>query len=168
MQSVTLLQQESEDLVRKLIPQLISKEYSLGTAESITGGLICATVTEVPGASQVLKGAVVSYQNSVKTDLLSVCRGRLESHGAVDNVVVEQMAQGAIDTLGVEVAVAVSGVAGPGPAEGKNPGQVWISALTPDGGATMEYHFSGDRQVIRWQTVRQALRLLLEVLASEE
>lgn len=133
----------------------------IATAESCTGGLIAAELTSVAGASDVFAGSVVSYSNDVKMQRLGVEPEALAAHGAVSEPVACQMALGALDALGVDAAVAVTGIAGPGGAvPGKPVGTVWI-AVAANGAATASlYHFDGSRDQVRKATVDAALQML--------
>lgn len=138
---------------------------SLGTAESCTGGLIAATLTSIPGSSHSVFGGIVSYSNDVKHSELGVSRETLDLFGAVSEQTAIQMARGARKQLGVDVAVSVTGIAGPDGATFDKPiGTVWISIA--DTGITFSQlqHFAGSRDQIRLQTVRTALELMRDVL----
>lgn len=142
---------------------------AVGTAESLTGGLIAAALTAVPGSSDTVRGGVVSYVDDVKREVLGVPRETLERHGAVSAETARAMAEGARRDLGVDVAVSVTGIAGPGGAEpGKPVGTVWIG-LASEGFADARLHeFPGDRTQVRLQTVRAALGRLKEALEDVE
>ena len=136
---------------------------TLVTAESCTGGGIGAVLTAVPGSSQVYKGGVISYTNCVKHTVLGVDLDLLDRVGAVSAPVAEAMAAGARNALQADVALSVTGLAGPGGDEYGNPvGTVFVGYA--DGRQTLsrEFHFSGDRQQIRAQATQAALRLILE------
>ena len=133
---------------------------TLATAESCTGGLVAARLTAVPGSSDVFVGGIVSYANEVKTAELGVPAALIEEHGAVSAEVAEAMARGARERLGVDVAVAVTGVAGPGGGTEEKPvGLVYLHAETPDGGRGSEFNFPGDRDSIRRRSAVAALHL---------
>ena len=136
---------------------------TLVTAESCTGGGIGQALTAVAGSSSVYKGGIISYTNWVKEKLLCVPGAILEQAGAVSGAVAKYMAQGAKDALQADVAVSVTGLAGPGGDDFGNPvGTVFIGYS--DGVITIsrEYHFSGSREAVRNQAVRAALELILE------
>ncbi|RDB62439.1 CDP-diacylglycerol--glycerol-3-phosphate 3-phosphatidyltransferase [Gordonibacter sp. 28C] len=141
----------------------------VGTAESLTGGLVAAALTAVPGSSDTVRGGVVSYANDVKREVLGVPLETLERHGAVSAETARAMAEGARRDLGVDVAVSVTGIAGPGGAEsGKPVGTVWIG-LASEGLVDARLHeFPGDRSQVRLQTVRAALQRLKEALEAVE
>jgi PncC family amidohydrolase len=136
---------------------------TLVTAESLTGGGIGAAVTAVPGASKVFKGGIISYTDEVKKEVLSVPADYLITYGAVSAPVAEAMAIGARKLLKADVAVSVTGLAGPdGDDFGHEVGTVFIGYADQDGVTAGEYHFAGDREAVRSQTVRAALQLILE------
>ena len=137
----------------------------LATAESCTGGLVAARLTAVPGSSDVVAGGIVSYANEVKVDQLDVPAALIEEHGAVSAEVAEAMARGARRRLGVDVAVSVTGVAGPGGGtEDKPVGLVYFYVETPDGGRGSQFSFPGDRDSIRRRAVVGSLHLLRRML----
>ena len=135
---------------------------TLVTAESLTGGGIGAALTSVSGASAVYKGGIISYTNAVKHGILGVSRETLDQYGAVSEPVAKAMAEGARKILEADVAVSVTGLAGPGGDEFGNPvGTVFIGYS--DNTVTTVKHclFSGDRESIRNQTIAEALKLVL-------
>ena len=137
---------------------------TLVTAESLTGGGIGAALTSVSGASAVYKGGIISYTNAVKHGILGVSRETLDQYGAVSEPVAKAMAEGARKILEADVAVSVTGLAGPGGDEFGNPvGTVFIGYS--DSKTTLVKHclFSGDRESIRHQTIEAALRLVVAV-----
>jgi nicotinamide-nucleotide amidase len=132
------------------------------TAESCTGGLIAATLTAIAGSSDVLDRGFVTYSNEAKTDMLGVPAGLIASVGAVSEAVARRMAVGALARSRADLAVAVTGVAGPGGGSAEKPvGLVWFG-LARRGAPTHARHvvFAGDRFAVRRQTVAEALRLL--------
>ncbi len=136
---------------------------SLVTAESLTGGGIGAALTAVPGSSEVYKGGVISYTNWVKHNVLSVREEDLTQYGAVSEPVARQMAQGVRRLLQADVAVSVTGLAGPGGDEYGNPvGTVFIGYADGRHTDVRECHFPGNREEIRNQTIESALQLILE------
>jgi competence/damage-inducible protein CinA-like protein len=139
----------------------------LATAESCTGGLVAARLTDVPGSSDVFAGAVVAYANDVKTGGLGVPGALLAEHGAVSAEVAEAMADGVRERLGVDVGIAVTGVAGPdGGTEEKPVGLVYFHVSAPDGGRGSEFSLPGDRATIRSRATVSALHLARRVLAQ--
>lgn len=143
---------------------------TVGTAESLTGGLIASSLTAVPGSSAVVKGGIVSYVNEVKHCVLSVPQDVLDSVGAVSEQTACAMAEGAIARLDCDVAVSVTGIAGPGGAEpGKPVGTVWMGVCRKGSSAHATLlHFEGGRQQVRLQTVDAALTSMLDQIISEE
>lgn len=136
---------------------------TLVTAESITGGGIGEALTAVPGASAVYKGGIISYCDDVKASVLGVSRGILSRLGAVSAPVAEAMALGARQVLDADVAVSVTGLAGPdGDDYGHTVGTVFIGYADAVKVISREFQFSGDREAVRCQTVQEALKLVLE------
>jgi len=141
------------------------RSLHLATAESCTGGLIAARLTSLPGSTDVIVGGIVSYANEVKIEQLGVAPELIEQHGAVSAEVAEAMARGARERLGVDVAVSVTGVAGPGGGtEDKPVGLVYFHAETPDGGHGSHFNFPGDRDSIRRRSVVASLHLVRRLL----
>lgn len=137
----------------------------LATAESLTGGGIGQALTSVSGASAVFAGGVISYTNAVKHKVLGVPVEVLDTCGAVSAPVAKAMAQGARRVIGADVAVAVTGLAGPDGDEFGNPvGTVFIGYADEQTAFAREYHFDGDRAAVREQTICAALRLIQEVV----
>jgi nicotinamide-nucleotide amidase len=150
-----------------VVTELIRRGLRIATAESLTAGLLAATIADVPGASATLQGGVVAYQNEVKERLLGVDPSRLASHGAVDADVAAQMAEGARRTLGADIGVATTGVAGPEPHQGRAVGTVYLGIAGLPGPVAEELHLDGDREGIRRGTVEAALRSVLRRLDRE-
>lgn len=145
------------DVLRKLAGK------TLATAESLTGGGIGAALTAVPGASAVFKGGIISYTDEVKREVLSVPAQTLESSGAVSAPVAEAMANGARKLLKADYAISVTGLAGPGGDDFGHPvGTVFIGYADEKQTLAREYHFAGDRDAVRYQTIEAALQLILE------
>ena len=153
-------------LAEKLVTLAREKNITFGTAESCTGGMISASVTDISGASAVFYGGIVSYDNSVKQSLLGVKEETLATVGAVSAQTASQMATGARAALGVDFAVSVTGIAGPGGGTPTKPvGLVYISTASPNGTITIkENHFDGNREEIRLQTVETALMMLISAI----
>jgi nicotinamide-nucleotide amidase len=146
-----------------------ARGWTLATAESCTGGLVAARLTSVPGSSAVVMGGVVAYANGVKERELGVPAALLQSYGAVSAEVAEAMARGARERLGVDVAVSVTGIAGPDGGTPEKPvGLVYLHAETPDGGRGREFSFPGDRASIRARSVVGALHLVRRLLQSPD
>ncbi len=143
------------------------KGKTLVTAESCTGGGIGSALTAIPGSSEVYKGGIISYTNWVKHNLLSVPQELLDTLGAVSAPVAEAMARGARQALQADVAVSVTGLAGPGGDEFGNPvGLVFIGLSDETQTLSRRYLFSGDREQVRAQAVRAALELVLETQSA--
>lgn len=136
---------------------------TLVTAESCTGGGIGAALTAVPGSSEVYKGGVISYTNWVKENILGVDGGLLETRGAVSAPVAQAMAEGVRRALKADVAVSVTGLAGPGGDDFGNPvGTVFLGYSDEKGALSREFHFGGDREAVRRQAAEAALKWVLE------
>ena len=136
---------------------------SLVTAESMTGGGMGAVLTCIPGSSAVFKGGIISYSNEVKRGLLGVSKHDLEVSGAVSEPVARQMALGARRMMHADIAVSVTGLAGPaGDGFGREVGTVFIGYADATSTRVREYHFEGDREAVRDQTIEAALDLILE------
>lgn len=149
------------DLCAKIIDRLQGR--TLVTAESITGGGIGAALTDISGSSAVYKGGVIAYTNWVKNQLLGVNEKLLEELGPVSATVAKQMAHGARRVLEADIAVSVTGLAGPqGDSFGNSVGTVYIGFADSRRIEAREYHFSGTREDIRCQTIQAALELILE------
>ena len=140
------------------------KGKTLATAESCTGGGIGAAITAVSGSSAVYKGGIISYQNEVKRDLLGVSESDLENLGPVSDPVAEQMAKGARNALQSDVAVSVTGLAGPGGDTFGNPvGTVYIGYSDSKTTFSRRFSFAGDRESVRNQSIIAALQIVLEM-----
>lgn len=136
---------------------------TLATAESCTGGMIGQVLTNVPGASEVYKGGIISYCNEVKANLLGVSEELLEKWGAVSASVAAAMAEGAAKALRADIAVSTTGLAGPSGDEFGNPvGRVYIGYHDEKGTITREFTFQGDRDAVRRQATQEALKLIIE------
>jgi len=147
---------------------LVKKGLFFAAAESCTGGLIAAACTDLSGSSNWFERGFVTYSNAAKTDMLGVDAALINQHGAVSEAVARAMVQGAIRHSGAQVAVAVTGVAGPtGGTAAKPVGTVWFGFATPTGVITETRHFDGDRAAVRQATVRHALARLVELLKVE-
>ena len=145
--------------------------WCMATAESCTGGLIAAACTSVAGSSDWFERGFVSYSNAAKTELLGVDAALIAAHGAVSEAVVRAMAQGALARAGVDLAVAVTGIAGPGGGSVDKPvGTVWLGLARrgPAGDACVQaqrLQLAGDRSAVREQTLHIALQQLLAAAA---
>ncbi|HEY8655057.1 MAG TPA: CinA family protein [Dermatophilaceae bacterium] len=154
-------------LAADLVARLTAAGQTVAVAESLTGGLVCAALTEVAGASVVVRGAVVAYASDLKAQVLGVDEALLAQAGAVDPGVAEQMAAGVRSLTGATYGLATTGVAGPDPVDGKPVGTVYVALVGPMSSRVSALALSGDRAGIRAQTVRAALMLLAEVLAAQ-
>jgi nicotinamide-nucleotide amidase len=149
--------------VQALADALRSRGWRLATAESCTGGLVAAACTQLAGSSDWFERGVVSYSNAAKTELLDVPASLIEAHGAVSEAVARAMVEGALQRAPVELALAVTGIAGPGGAvPGKPVGTVWLAWGTADGVRAELLQLGGDRDAVRLASVRAALRRLAE------
>lgn len=149
----------------EVVRAFLDKGLTLGTAESLTGGMIAASVAGVSGASAVLMGGVVSYDARVKHELLGVEQAIIDTVGVVSEPCARQMAQGARAALKVDVAVSATGIAGPTGGTPETPvGTVFIGVAWAGGVKVDECHFTGDRQSVREQSAAHALTMALEVV----
>ena len=147
----------------KVLECLRTRNKTLVTAESLTGGGIGEALTGVPGASEVYRGGVISYVNEVKRDVLGVSQEILDRYGAVSPWTAGAMASGVRDLLKADVAVSVTGLAGPGGDEFGHPvGTVYIGFECDRNSLVKQYRFEGSREEVRAQTIRAALELILE------
>lgn len=153
------------DLVQSLGNTLTQKQWRIATAESCTGGGVAAAITTIAGSSNWFEYGVVSYANIAKQTLLGVNPDTLDREGAVSEAVVSEMARGAIVLSGANIAVAISGIAGPGGATpGKPVGTVWFAWLTADGDLKTDLqHIAGDRAAVQRGAVIHALKGALEL-----
>lgn len=155
---------DGKELVEVVADQLRTHGYSLGLAESCTGGLVAALVTQ-HAASDYFLGAVVSYDNKIKSTLLGVSEQILESEGAVSEAVVHQMAQGAQQAFGCDVALAISGIAGPTGGTAEKPvGLVHFAVATPSAAVARRQVFNGDRRQVQLRAAYAGLNLIRELL----
>lgn len=137
-----------------LLQNLADRNLTLGSIESMTGGLFAAKATSVPGASAVFKGAIVSYDVDIKTKIVGLDAKLIEREGVVSQKVAEEMARKGRELLGVDVALSVTGNAGPTAEEGGEPvGKVYLGLATKDGVWAFGYDFEGERNAIRDQAV---------------
>ena len=155
------------DLLAALANAMRARHWRLATAESCTGGMIAAACTDLAGSSDWFERGFVSYSNEAKTALLGVPAGLIAAHGAVSEEVARAMAHGALARAPVRLAVAVTGIAGPGGAvPGKPVGTVWLAWATVAGVQTERLQLAGDRAAVRTATVQAALQRLLQVASS--
>lgn len=152
-------------LVEQLAARLLQHQWLLATAESCTGGLIAGACTDLSGSSNWFERGFVTYSNAAKTELLGVPAALIDAHGAVSEAVAHAMAEGAVKHSHAQVALAVTGVAGPTGGTAEKPvGLVWFGFALPSRVLTEQMHFTGDRAAVRAATVRHALTRLLELL----
>ena len=145
---------------------LIKRRWKLATAESCTGGMIAATCTDLAGSSDWFERGFVTYSNEAKTEQLGIDAKLIAQHGAVSEAVVRAMAAGALTHSHAQVAVAVTGIAGPsGGSDAKPVGMVWFGWATAQGVSSAVQHFAGDRAAVRAATVQHALRGIHALLA---
>ncbi|MFD9391993.1 CinA family protein [Streptomyces sp. NPDC060000] len=154
---------------------LTVRAETLAVAESLTGGLVAAEITAVPGASKVFRGSVTAYATELKHELLGVDADLLAARGAVDAQVAARMAAGVRRALGADWGIATTGVAGPDPQDGQPVGTVFVAVEGPSGadsrsaagGKVEALRLNGDRAEIRRESVRSVLALLLTELVGE-
>jgi nicotinamide-nucleotide amidase len=150
------------DLAARLVALCRAKNLTIATAESCTGGLVAGAITAIPGSSAVLDRGFVTYSNNAKTETLGVPADLIASVGAVSEQVARQMAAGAKTRAGTSLAVAITGIAGPGGGSAEKPvGTVWFG-LAGRGDEISAHHclFAGDRDAVRAASVEYALNLL--------
>lgn len=150
----------------EVVRALAARGLTIAVAESLTGGLVVAELVSVPGASAVVRGGVVAYATDLKASLLGVDPGLLDAVGPIDGRVAEQMAAGVRLRLGADLGLATTGVAGPDGQDGHPPGEVWLGIATASGTRSGALALSGDRAEIRAETVRRALREVLDELGE--
>ncbi|MEJ1116356.1 nicotinamide-nucleotide amidohydrolase family protein [Paenarthrobacter sp. CCNWLY172] len=150
-----------------VVAAAIAKNQTVATAESLTAGMVAATLANTPGASGMLQGGVVAYQNSVKAGVLGVPEQLLADVGSVDGAVAEAMAEGARRSCGASIGVSTTGVAGPDPHDGKAVGTVFVGIADDAGTKAFEFSFAGDRRSIREQACEAALARLLAALEGD-
>ena len=155
------------ELAQRLAGVLAGKGRMLAVAESRTGGWVAKTLTDLAGSSAWFERGFISYHNRAKAEMLGVATHTLQQHGAVSEAVVREMVQGALTQSQADIAVAVTGVAGPGGGTADKPvGTVWIAWLRRDAEPHVQRcRFDGDREAVRAQTVARAFEGLLEALA---
>jgi nicotinamide-nucleotide amidase len=151
--------QEVVDLLRRA-------GLTVGTAESLTGGLVCAALTDVPGASAVVRGAVVAYATPLKAEVLGVDAALLARGGAVQPEVAEQLARGARRVLGADVGLGTTGVAGPDPQDGRPVGTVFVACAHGGEVRVRELSLAGSRDQVRAATVQACLDLVATVVGA--
>ncbi|MDQ3406160.1 MAG: CinA family protein [Actinomycetota bacterium] len=146
--------------VTKLVADLREHSETVATAESLTGGLLTAVLTSVPGSSAVVRGGLVVYGTDLKHTLAGVDASLLADVGPVDSQVAVALAEGARSRCGATIGVGLTGVAGPDPQDGKPPGTVHAAVASPRGRRTSSLRVDGDREQVRAAAVRAALELV--------
>lgn len=149
----------------EVVARLAATGLTLAVAESLTGGLLGAAVTEVPGASAVFRGGITAYATPLKAQLLGVPAELLAEAGAVDARVAVGMAEGVRRLMAADWGLSTTGVAGPTPQDGQPVGTVFVGCAGPAGSVSRRLSLTGDRDEIRRASVAGALALLLELLA---
>lgn len=156
----------AETLLARVSSLLATSGLTVGTAESCTGGLVAKLLTDVPGSSDYVKGAVVAYSDEVKRRVLGVSGTTLERHGAVSAETVREMTEGLRRLLGVDLALAISGVAGPGGGSPEKPvGTVYLDLYDGTTHVVVARRFGGDRHGVRRWSAKTALKMLEERLS---
>jgi len=159
--------QGESDLAELVLDGARARGLRLGVAESCTGGLLGARLTEVPGSSDIFRGGVIAYHNAIKMELLGVPEATLAEHGAVSEPVARAMAEGAVKRLGVSAALSVTGVAGPGGGTPEKPvGTVWVGCALGGVVETRRSRFAGTRHEVRARAAQAALLLLYRKLSA--
>lgn len=146
----------------QLLQQLRARKLTLTTAESCTGGLLSALITEIAGSSAVFTHGYITYANAAKTGMIGVSETLIHTHGAVSEQVAVAMAEGALNNSGASISIAITGIAGPGGATATKPVGLVHLASVRVGGETLHsvQQFSGDRAAVRLQAVSAALELV--------
>jgi nicotinamide-nucleotide amidase len=159
--------QNDDDLAAVLLDICRRKRLKIAVAESCTGGLLGARLTAIPGSSDVFVGGVIAYSNEVKERELGVSDAALREHGAVSDEVLRQMAIGAKKKFGVDIALAITGVAGPAGGTPEKPvGLIWLCAAVGDRVEPRKNQSWGDRQEIRYRAAQAAMELARRMLSA--
>jgi nicotinamide-nucleotide amidase len=160
--------EDHESLAEEVAFLLRKKRLTLSAAESCTGGQIAAQLTALAGASEYFKGGIVSYCNEVKADIVGVEQATLDSHTAVSEATVREMAEGARRRLNTDYAVATTGVAGPTGGSDLNPvGTVWMAVATPEKTVTKKMRYNGRRQQVIDRTVNEVFAMLIREVSVQ-
>ena len=158
----------TEELKKKLFSILCEKNLKISTAESCTGGMIGASITSIPGISAYYECGFVTYSNEAKQKLIGVKKETLEKYGAVSAETVLEMAQGALLVSGADIAVSVSGIAGPGGGSEEKPvGLVYIGYAEKNKRLFKKLNLSGTREEVRLQTVKFALEMIINKIENK-
>jgi nicotinamide-nucleotide amidase len=150
----------------RLLAAAAARGWTIGVAESLTGGLVTATLVSVPGASKVLRGGVVAYATDLKAGLLGVDADLLAERGAVDEAVAAQMAAGVRSATGADVGLATTGVAGPNPQDGQEAGVVFVAVSTPVASEVHRLDLDGDRSQVIADAARGVLELAFALVSE--
>lgn len=150
----------------RVLAAAAARGWTIGVAESLTGGLVTAELVSVPGASKVLRGGVVAYATDLKAKLLGVDTDLLAERGAVDEAVAAQMAAGARAATGADVGLATTGVAGPDPQDGQESGVVFVAVSTPVASEVHRLDLDGDRSQVISAATRSVLELALLLVSA--
>lgn len=151
-------------LASEIIKVMKKRKLTLATAESITGGGLACAITDIPGASAVFLGSIVSYSDASKVKFLGIPKRVLNKSTAVSEIVAKSMAESARKDFGSDFAISTTGVAGPGKAYGQRAGTVWIAIASKSECIAIELSLSGDRNEIRKATIESALACLSRIL----
>ncbi|WP_433834132.1 CinA family protein [Actinoplanes sp. CA-015351] len=147
-----------------VVHALVERRETLATAESLTGGLVAATIVEIPGVSAVFRGGLIVYATELKARLAGVPEKLLDERGPVDGDVAAALASGARERCGADWGLATTGVAGPEPQDGKPVGLVYVAVAGPGGTRVRELQLAGNRAAIRTESVTAVLQLLTDTL----
>lgn len=152
---------------QRLVAMLLARRWRFATAESVTGGLVGALVTTVPGSGDAYAGGVIAYTDETKARMLGVDRELLEKEGAVCAEAARQMARGVREHIGADIAVSTTGFAGPNAPDGMPVGLVYVGVATARGARVREHRLEGSREGIRRQASEAAVALALDTLDEE-
>ncbi len=156
----------TEELAQDILTRAMAAGLTVTTAESCTGGMVAAAITDIAGSSNIFERGVVTYSNAAKVELLGVQPATLEAHGAVSEEVAAEMAEGARARAGADLAVSISGIAGPGGSEHKPEGRVCFGLASASGTRTETVEFGAlGRGKVRAAATRHALEMLLRALS---
>jgi len=161
------MDQDSTQLVTRLAALLCEKGLKICTAESCTGGLIAKTLTDLAGSSDWFECGFVTYSNRAKTEMIDVPESVISEYGAVSEAVATAMANGALRNSAAQVAIAITGVAGPGGGSADKPvGTVWIAVASKKQVVAKKHFFQGNREAIRAATMLSAIEMALQLLET--
>lgn len=155
-------------VTQEVVALLQERKETITCAESISGGALTAELVSVPGASHVLNGALIAYSNQIKIDELSVPAVLIDQFGVVSEEVALAMANGAKAKFSANWAVSLTGVAGPGPSHGVDPGTVWLAIVGPGHQEAVKLSISGDRESVRRGAVESAVGVLARILRAQQ